>query len=223
MLMYDAPTEPLFLPAGGLVSESSSAAPRRKPGKRTWIIILVLLVVGYFGLEWGSRVLFAPWSIGVFGETLTGDWVGTVQARQGAEYGLSLQLDYRSRPLNSSSSRGSGPSNNLQGEATLCTPTGERYDFSVSGYANRSGEIKTLWLEYGDPSLSALDLTLTGKFDAPTLAMATTFPDNPFLPDGSFVFPRAVSSADPDDSFAPFTLTKGDAAALEEICAEIVR
>jgi hypothetical protein len=46
---------------------------------------------------------------------------------------------------------------------------------------------------------------------------------NRFLPDGTFVHERTWSSNDPDDSFAPFALTKGDQAAFEAICRRIRR
>jgi hypothetical protein len=178
-----------------------------------------LLVVVIFGLEAVSRVLFAPWSIGVLGrETLTGSWVGSPQARQGAEYGLYLDLDYHGRSGRSGGSGTSRPTN-LQGRATLCTQTGERFEYEVKGHADRSGDVEILWLEYGDPKLSALNLRLSGEWHAPTLTLE---PDaNPFLPDGSFLPTRTLSSADPDDSIAPFTLTKDDQDALETICQQI--
>jgi hypothetical protein len=180
---------------------------------------VVLLIVVAFGADAVSRVLFAPWSIGVLGrDTLTGDWVGSPQARQGAEYGLYLELEYRSRSVRSSRSRARF-SSNLQGRATLCTPTGERYEYDVSGHASRSGTVEKMWLEYGDPSLSALDLRLSGKWRSPVLTLA---PDaNPFLPDGSFLPTRVLSSADPDDSIAPFDLSKGDEEEFEAICQRI--
>ncbi|RIK38362.1 MAG: hypothetical protein DCC58_16745 [Chloroflexi bacterium] len=204
------------------MSDSSSPQRPKLSRKRTWLTALVLLVVVVVGVEVGARFLFAPWSIGWFGgETLTGEWVGPLQARLGAEYALYLELEYR-RPVGDSSSS-SGPRNNLEGRATLCTPLGERYDYEVSGRANRSGKVEVLWLEYGDPSLSALNLRLTGKWDAPNLAMQTAWPDNPFLPDGSFIFPRTVSSADPDDSFLPWNMTAGSTADLDALCARIAQ
>jgi hypothetical protein len=182
---------------------------------------VVLLLVVAFGAEAVSRILFAPWSIGVLGrDTLTGDWVGALQARQGAEYGLYLDLEYKGRGFRSRGS--SAPrTTNLQGRAILCTPTGERFAYDVSGHASRSGTVEDLWLEYGDPTLSALNLRLSGKWRSPELTLA---PDaNPFLPDGSFLPTRVLSSADPDDSIAPFSLTNGDEEALEAICQRIQR
>jgi hypothetical protein len=108
---------------------------------------------------------------------------------------------------------------NLQGRAILCAPTGERYEYEMLGYANRSGDIDDLWLEYGDPSLSALDLHLSGDWRAPSLVLVSN--KNPFLPDGTFVPVRAISSDDPDDSFAPFTMTAGNEDDLDAICQRI--
>jgi hypothetical protein len=74
--------------------------------KRVLVIGVVLLVAVTFGAEAVSRALFAPWSIGFFGrDTLTGDWVGSLQARQGAEYGLYIDLEYRARPVGSRRSK----------------------------------------------------------------------------------------------------------------------
>ena len=101
-----------------------------------------LLLAVTFGAEAASRLLFAPWSVGFGGRaTLTGPWAGSLKTRRGAEYGLYLALEYRSR---STSYRGSGAisasgSTNLQGRATLCTPKGERYEYGVSGTADPLG------------------------------------------------------------------------------------
>ena len=86
----------------------------------------------------------------------------------------------------------------------------------------RSGEIKQLWLEYGDPKLSALNFRLSGAWRPGALAL-TVPRHNPFLPDGRFVFPRTVSSADPDDYFALATLTARDRATFDAICQRVRR
>lgn len=191
--------------------------------KRVVLTAVILLVIVFFGVEAVSRILFAPWSIGYFGrDTLPGTWVGTLQAGQGAEFGLLLDLEYRGRS-NTSRSSGVGRSNNLQGHATLCTPTGERYDYEVVGYASRSGRVEDLWVEYEDPSLSVLNLRLTGKWRSTVLELATRWPMNPFLPDGNFVLERAQSSNGLGEPFAPFRLSKDNAAAFEDHCQAIRR
>ena len=98
----------------------------------------------------------------------------------------------------------------------------ERCDYAVTGAADRSGDIKQLWLEYGDPKLSALNFRLSGAWRPGALAL-TVPRHNPFLPDGRFVFPRTVSSADPDDYFAPATLTARDRATFDAICQRVRR
>jgi hypothetical protein len=184
-----------------------------------------LLLAVTFGAEAASRLLFAPWSIGFGGRTtLTGPWAGSLKTRQGAEYGLYLALEYRSR---STSYRGSGAisasgSTNLQGHAMLCTPTGERYAYEISGTADPVGRIGGLWLEYGDPGLSGLNMQLTGAWRGGALDLTIT--KNPFLPDGRLLAARTSSRSepdDPDDYFAPATLTERDRAAFEATCRRI--
>ena len=191
---------------------------------RTQLVLIIggLLVVGVWGLPLAYRVVMAPWSIGLGGrDTLVGTWSGSLRAQQGAEYGLYLDLAYWER--SSSSRRGRrGSRPNLKGRAVLCTPVGERFDYAVTGAAGRSGDIKQLWLEYGDPKLSALNFRLSGAWRPGALAL-TVPRHNPFLPDGRFVFPRTVSSADPDDYFAPATLTARDRATFDAICQRVRR
>ena len=173
------------------------------------LLIAVVLVVGVaFGAQLVGRALYASWSIGWFGrDTLTGSWVGTMRAKQGAEFGIFLHLDYKAREGSSRRSHRSGKTANLEGRATICTPTGERYDYAVSGFASPFGTIETLYVQYGDPKLSALNLRLSGEWRPPVLHLQSA--TNPFLPDGRFLPTRVLSSADPDDSFAPFDLTTG--------------
>ncbi len=202
------------------MSNTSSSSRPHLSRKRVLLISVVLIIAVAFGAEFVSRILFAPWSIGVLGrDTMTGSWVGEMRAQQGAVYGLFLDLDYKSRGVGGRRGSNAGQTSNLEGHAILCTPTGERFDYAVSGHANRSGNVETLWLEYGDPSLSALNLRLSGRWRATELSLT---PDaNPFLPDGRFVSTRALSSADPDDSFAPAVLTKGGSDEFEDICQRV--
>jgi hypothetical protein len=79
-----------------------------------------------------------------------------------------------------------------------------------------------LWLEYGDPRLSGFDLQLTGAWRDGALQLTTT--KNPFLPDGRLLAARTLSSnepVDPDDYFAPATLTERDRGAFEAVCQRI--
>ena len=180
----------------------------RHSNRRT-LLIAVLLIVGVaIGAPALGRLLFASWSIGLLGRgTLTGDWVGTMRAKQGAAFGLFLQLNYKPRSGRGTRSRSSGVSNNLEGRATICTPAGERYDYAVEGYAGPLGGVDQLWLEYGDPKLSALNLRLSGEWLGARLQLE---PDaNPFMPDGRFLATRVLSGDDPDNAFAPIELVHG--------------
>ena len=163
-----------------------------------------------------------PWSIGIGGrDVLLGAWSGSLRAQQGAEYGLYLDLAYREKSVGYR--RGAGRSQtNLTGRAVLCTPVGQRFEYAVSGSAGRSGDIKQLWLEYGDPKLSALNFRMSGAWRQGALTL-TVPRHNPFLPDGRFITPRTVSTADPEDYFAPTTLTARDRATFEAICQRIRR
>jgi hypothetical protein len=180
------------------------------------LLTAVVLVVGIsLGAQFVGRVLYASWSIGWFGrDTLTGSWIGTMRAKRGAEFGFFLHLDYKAREGSYRRSHVSGKTANLEGRATICTPAGERYDYSVTGYASPFGTVEKLWVEYADPKLSALNLRLSGEWRPPALHLQSEA--NPFLPDGRFVPTRVLSSDDPDDSLAPFDLTRGT---LEELDA----
>lgn len=201
---------------------SNSSAGRKKLSRKgVFLMAGVVLVIVALVIPAIGRLITAHWSIGIFGrDTLTGEWVGTIQARQGAEYGLYLELQFKGQESSYRSSSGyTGASSNLQGHATLCTPTGEQFDYEVIGDASILGDVEDLWLEYGDPSLSALNLRLSGDWGGSTLTLDAT--QNPFLPDGRFDPDRVLSSDDPDDEFATIVLAKGDRDDLGPICARI--
>jgi hypothetical protein len=181
---------------------------------------IALLVGVTYGAAAVSRLLFASWSIGYGGRaTLTGPWAGSLKTRHGAEHGLFLALEYRERSGPSYRTGGATPTDNLQGHAALCTPAGERYEYEVSGKADPLGRIEGLWLEYGDPRLSALNLRLTGAWRNGALDLTIT--KNPFLPDGRLLAARTSSEVDPHDYFAPATLTERDWATFEATCQRI--
>ncbi len=180
---------------------------------RTLIIVALILAVASFD-EWGIRWLVAPWSYPSLGPTLTGTWDGSLRARQGAEYRVYVDLSYtttRRRPWAS----------NLTGLALLCTQHGDIYEHTVSGDADRDGHNVELEIEYRDPALSALDMRFAGDWDGQTLTLTPR--NNPFLPDGRFVWPRSVSSDEPDDSFASAALTRADRPSFLAACGRLAR
>ena len=185
----------------------------------------VLLLAVAFGAEAVGRLLFAPWSISFGGrETLTGPWAGSLKTRHDAEHGLFLALEYRERPGSYGSRGGALGHSNIKGRATLCTPKGERYEYEVSGKADPMGGIEALWLEYGDPRLSGLNLQMTGAWRDGALHLTTT--KNPFLSDGRLLAartPRSDEPIDPDDYFTPATMTERDPEAFEATCQRIQR
>lgn len=182
---------------------------------RLLVLGIALVVAVAFGARLVGQVLWASWSIGWFGrDTLTGSWVGTMHAKRGAQFGLFLDLDYKARATRNNRSRYGRSRPNLEGVATICTPSGERYDYTVSGFATPLGTVEKLYIEYDDPKLSALNLRLSGEWQPPVLRLESE--TNPFLPDGRFVSNRVLSSDDPDDSFAPIELKKGS---IDELAA----
>jgi hypothetical protein len=179
--------------------------------------ITVALLVGVvaFG-EWGMRWLMAPWSYAALGPTLTGTWEGPLRARLGSEYRVFLDLEYRapgrrSRLIYS----------RLVGRGWICTRRGEVYEYEVDGSANRSGNQVEIGLEYVDPVQSALGNRLEGGWNGETLTLRPL--TNPFMPDGSFVLHRGISSSDPDDSFASAELRKSDRATFLSNCGRLQR
>lgn len=178
-------------------------------------IIIAALVLSFVAFDvWGIRWLVAPWSFASLGPTLTGTWDGTLRARQGAEYRLLLDLDF-------ASSRRRPWGENLTGRALLCTQHGDLYEYAVTGDADRDGHNVEVEIEYGDPALSALDMLFFGDWDGQVLTLTPR--QNPFLPEGRFVTPRSVSSADPDDSFALAELRKTDRPTFLIACGRLAR
>lgn len=185
-------------------------------------VAAVIILVGALATDGIARIIGAPWSLGLGAQaTLTGTWTGVMRARQGAEYGLLLDLEYRSTVGHTGTGRRRGrtSSSNLEGRASICTRRGERYEYDVRGHADRAGVIRRLWLEYDDPQRGTLDLSFTGQWDGQTLALAAD--RNPFLPDGSFMWPRTTSSSDPDDGFDFITLNERSRAGFEAACRRI--
>jgi hypothetical protein len=175
--------------------------------------LLAFVGVLYFAGAWGMQWLRAPWSLSALGPTLTGVWEGPLQSKLGASYRLYLDLRYRSLQgrLDSSS--------NLTGQARICTRTGTVYEFTVDGEASRSGDQIELRLTYADPAQSALRMELAGRWNGQTLALQPL--RNPFMPDGTFVNHRTVSSTDPDDGFQLAALQPGDAPSFLIACGRL--
>jgi hypothetical protein len=221
------PRKPGFAPAWMVVSvrlRRRAGAPERLSRKRMILMAVALLLAASFGAAAVGRLLFASWSIGLGGRaTLTGPWAGSLTTRQGAEHGLWLALEYKERPGPSYRTGGGAMgSTNLQGQATLCTPKGDRYEYEVSGRADPLGGIEALWLEYGDRGLSGFDLQLTGAWRDGALHLTTA--KNPFRPDGRLLAARTANRGDPlnpDYYFLPATLTARARTAFEATCRRI--
>src|SRR5262245_26275645 len=111
-------------------------ASRRVRGLPWWAILLLGLAV-LLAIQELAWVLFAPWAVGWLpGPKLIGTYGGELEAEQGARYSLLLELE----PKYQRTGPGNPRSTNLQGRAQLCTPTGARFAYTVSGFANRNGD-----------------------------------------------------------------------------------
>lgn len=117
-------------------STANSTALKKRPGcgcfaSVAWAILLLLAVY----------VLLNPWALHIGGRwtpALTWHGVGNLQSTSGAKYGLFLEVNLYMRPRRHSTTSGV---KNLTGTAKLCTPQGEIYPLTVSGY------IKPVWLD----------------------------------------------------------------------------
>ena len=179
--------------------------------------IVVLMLAAVYGLDtWGMRWLRAPWSYPSLGPTLTGAWEAPLRAQQGAEYRLLLELAYRDTGV-----RVQDWNHTLVGRAMICTRTGDVYEYTVDGEANRSGDTISLYLVHPDPQRSALGNRLEGAWRGDTLTLTPAA--NPFQPDGSLLLDRRVGTADPDDRFATAELRRADRADFLIACARLTR
>ena len=179
-----------------------------------FIVALITVVIAID--QWGVRWWQAPWSYAALGPTLTGTWEGALQAGQGTEYRLYLELEYRhhGRRLRRGES-------NLTGRGLLCSRAGGVSDYDVNGDASRSGESIWLSLDAPDRAQSGRDMTLRGSWDGSTLTLRPSF--NPFRPDGTFVPNPPVTPNAPDDGFAPAALQKHDRASFLAACGRLTR
>ena len=191
---------------------------RLSRGLVTGLGLVLLLWASSQALEFGDKVIYAPWALHWGGgPTLEGTWEGPLHARLGAEYRLLLVLDYHYVQEVQGPSRGS----TIEGRGRLCTAGGEIYDYpSLSGDADRAGQQLRLSLSYRDPSLSQLGFGLQAAWSGDTLQLARVS-DNPFQPNGSFLPHRIVSTADPDDNFQPTELRRARAADFEAECRRL--
>lgn len=173
------------------------------------------------GMEFGCRAVEAPWSLGMGGRpTLTGTWEGPRPARLGTEYRLYVALAYES---SAADAKRYGLSDNLAGEARLCSPTGDVWLYRLRGQATRAGDTLTLdvWTPAEGPPMPTPGRIEAAWHGADELTIAGGY--NPLMPDGTFAASRVVSSSDPDDSFVPSTLVRGDLATFDTNCRALRR
>jgi hypothetical protein len=98
-------------------------------------------VTGAILLAFVVYVVLNPWALHIGGRwtpAMTWHGVGKLQSTSGANYGLFIEVHLYVRPRRHSTIAGT---DNLTGTAKLCTPEGEIYPLTVSGY------IKRVWLD----------------------------------------------------------------------------
>ncbi|MGE3912329.1 MAG: hypothetical protein AB7K36_23410 [Chloroflexota bacterium] len=173
----------------------------------TLAIIGVIAFALTFGLQW----VRAPWSMSALGPTLTGVWEGPLQAAQGAEYRLFLDLRYRGI-------QGRISASTLNGVARICTRQGTVYEYLVEGQATHAGDSIALHLSYVDPAQSDLNTQVTGSWTGDVLTVRPL--SNPFQPDGSFAAGQPAGNAD-TDAFKSATLHRADAATYLMACGRL--
>ena len=194
---------------------------KRRTGCVGVVGLIAFAVAVLVGLEFGCRAVEAPWSIGVGGRpTLTGTWEGARRAQLGTEYRFYLALAYASA---SADADRFGRSDNLTGEARLCSPAGHVWTYPVTGRANRSGDAVTLdlWTPAEAPAMPAPGRVEAAWQGGDELTIRGGY--NPLMPDGTFVASRVVGSDDPDDSFVQATLGRGDLASFGTRCQALQR
>jgi len=177
--------------------------------------LLALVGVIYVAASWGMQWFRAPWSMAVLGPTLTGYWDGPLRARQGAEYRILLDLQYREfQGRNDTRS-------NLTGQARICSRHGDGHQYTLDGEATRTGDHVEIRLSPTDPARGELGNTLEGAWNGQTLTLQPR--SNPFMPDGTVRPGRTLSSLDGDDLFGPAELRKSDTASFLIACARLAR
>lgn len=182
-------------------------------GRRIGIGLVIVAVLAFavtmnLSKDLFDKMIYAPWALNLDGgPTLEGSWEGTLRARQGAEYRLSLTMQHHDRDGRRRRTR---QETTIEGSARLCAPTGAVYEYTLTGGADDAGQQLRLTLTYPDPVQSALGLRLEANWSeaAADILRIVSVPTNPFLPDGTFQVVRSVSSGDPDDSFQPAELRR---------------
>lgn len=195
-------------------------ARSRRGGCLRWLLLLAFAAGAIVAMDVAWRVVEAPWSFGSGGRpTLTGRWEGPRRAALGREYRLYLELSHASSV--SAGAESYVLSDNLQGEARLCSPTGDVWVYRVTGRANRAGDVIRLSFRttVDTPPMPAPGEVQASWDGGGQLTVAGGY--NPLMPDGSFMPSRIVSSADPDDSFVPATLVRADRDVFERACRQL--
>lgn len=133
------------------------------------LVILAAIIVAGLVIEWGFRLIDAPWSLGGEGATPLGDWYAPVTLDEGATGWLVMSLDFFD-------SEDHVAGRNLEGSGRSCVG-GVVEELGVSGALARDGMVEAfgfaqsledpVWITYIDGGQwdgDSRSLTLNGRY-----------------------------------------------------------
>jgi len=133
------------------------------------LVILGAIIVAGLVIEYGIRLIDAPWSLG--GETPMGNWYAPVALDDGATGWLVMSLDYYSAEDDTHADN-----TNLRGEGRYCVD-GAAVNLGVSGGLDRRGRVEVfgfaedaedppwiLYIDGGQWDAAGPTLTLNGRY-----------------------------------------------------------
>jgi hypothetical protein len=163
---------PYILPGGrGIPVERPSPPKKRGCGCLGSVGFMIVVAVGLL-------VFLNPWSLHMGGRwtpALTWHGVGKLHSTTGATYVFFIEVS----PYLEHSRRGAGglgPSQNISGTAKICTPQGEVYPVTVTGYLKHAwldadGKPLTFYLRSKKDATPKLNLDLYGSWQGQQMVL----------------------------------------------------
>jgi len=155
----------------GATSPSSGAPPQKRRGcgclgSITGAVVILIAVT----------LLIHPWALHIGGRwtpALTWHGTGTLHSTSGANYPFFLEI-WVGMP--EGSRRGPGSIKDFEGTAKICTPQGQSYPLTVTGYMKKAwlstdGKQVTFYLRSAKDAAPKLSLTLLGKWNGGELQL----------------------------------------------------
>jgi hypothetical protein len=139
--------------------EMIDSSGRETLGGLDWIVVMVLMAAGVLSA-------FSPWSFFMGGRfTPLAQWTGygKMHSATGGDYGLFLRLAHHQSDDVENAFQ---TTPNLRGSAILCTPQGERYEYSLEG------TVRNAWLQTEGRTTGLKLLTLDRQPQPRTLGLS---------------------------------------------------